>query len=166
MWQNLVPVHANIIVRIPFMHARALQDITAKSLLAIVVYIRSYRSRSVQDWTSRYNKELSCQTWTADPYILTCCTYCCEEEAQNNLCCCIHLSLWRTRVSVLTGYEAIVSSTDTRLRHNGVKKRPGNLSKFKLLTSAARLELAVPIRFRNASRDSCGISWRHKYITV
>ena len=45
------------------------------------------------------------------------------------------------------------------------KKRPGNLSKFKLLTSAA-LELAVPIRFQNTSRDSCGISLRHKYITV
>ena len=38
------------------------------------------------------------------------------------------------------------------------KKRPGNLSEFKLLTSAA-LELAVPIRFQNASRDSCGISF-------
>ena len=46
-----------------------------------------------------------------------------------------------------------------------LKKRPGNLSEFKLLTSAA-LELAVPIRFQNASRDSCGISLRHKYITV
>jgi len=38
------------------------------------------------------------------------------------------------------------------------KKRPGNLSEFKLLTSAA-LELAVPIGFQNASRDSCGISF-------
>ena len=38
------------------------------------------------------------------------------------------------------------------------KKRPGNLSEFKLLTSAA-LELAVPIRFQNASRESCGISF-------
>ena len=39
-----------------------------------------------------------------------------------------------------------------------LKKRPGNLSEFKLLTSAA-LELAVPIRFQNASCDSCGISF-------
>ena len=38
------------------------------------------------------------------------------------------------------------------------KKRPGNLSEFKLLTSAA-LELAVPIRFQNASRDSCIYGW-------
>ena len=37
------------------------------------------------------------------------------------------------------------------------EKCPGNLSKFKLLTSVA-LELAVPIRFQNASRDSCRIS--------
>ena len=45
-----------------------------------------------------------------------------------------------------------------------IKKRPGNLSEFKLLTSAA-LELAVPIRFQIASRDGCGISFA-SYITV
>ena len=39
-----------------------------------------------------------------------------------------------------------------------VKKRPGNLSEFKLLNSAA-LELAVPIRFQNTSRDSYRISF-------
>ena len=38
-----------------------------------------------------------------------------------------------------------------------LKKRAGKLSKFKLLISAA-LELAVSIRFQNASRDSCRIS--------
>ena len=38
-----------------------------------------------------------------------------------------------------------------------IKKRPGNLPEFKLLISAA-LELAIPIRFQNASRDRCSIS--------
>ena len=38
-----------------------------------------------------------------------------------------------------------------------IKKWPGNLSEFKLLTSAA-LQLAVSIRFQNTSRDSCSIS--------
>ena len=37
------------------------------------------------------------------------------------------------------------------------KKQPGNLSEFKLLTSAA-LQLGVLIRFQNGSRDSCRIS--------
>ena len=34
---------------------------------------------------------------------------------------------------------------------------PGNLPKFKLLTSAT-LELAVPIRFQDALRDRCRIA--------
>ena len=37
------------------------------------------------------------------------------------------------------------------------KTQPGNLSEFKLLTSAA-LQLGVLIRFQNGSRDSCRIS--------
>ena len=44
-------------------------------------------------------------------------------------------------------------------------KRPGNLPEFKLLTSAA-LESAIPIKFQNASRDSCRIQLHHKCITV
>ena len=46
-----------------------------------------------------------------------------------------------------------------------IKKTAWQLIRVQTVDFAA-LELAVPIRFQNASRDSCGISLRHKYITV
>ena len=72
-----------------------------------------------------------------------------------------------TRQSIrnkLTSFHICTTSLVSRPFIN-LKKWPGNLSEFKLLTSAA-LELAVPIRFQNAPHDSCGISLHHKYITV
>ena len=80
-----------------------------------------------------------------------------EHSIITEVCCLCQPHSWMVSCPTVHSDDNCFIRKSVCLCRHSLVPRPGNLNESKLLTSAA-LGLAVPIRFQNASRDSCRIS--------